>query len=91
VRFQQKKHYQSRAGELSFCGEVSFTLSCLFYFSASTIDAYIFTALTCIINLEPCAFNADSQHFIPRFNKISLLLWIPLKEGFGVKGGPKTR
>jgi hypothetical protein len=49
---------------------------------------YIFTALTCtttIITLEPCALNAEFQHFIPRFYKISLL-----KEGIeGVKGGPK--
>jgi len=43
-----------------------------------------------IITLEPCALDAEFQHFIPRFNKISLILWIPLKEGFGVKGGPKT-
>jgi hypothetical protein len=42
-----------------------------------------------IISLEHCALNADFQHFIPTFNKISLLYGYPLKEGFGVKGGPK--
>ncbi len=30
------------------------------------------------------------QHFIPRSNINFLTLWIPLKEGFEVKGGPKT-
>jgi hypothetical protein len=40
--------------------------------------------------LEPCALNAEFQHYIPRFNKISLL-WGPYwKRGQGVKGGPKT-
>ncbi len=58
-----------------------------FFFSASTVAAYIFTAPTCkaIISLEPCALNADFQHFIPRFNKICLLWWIPQKKGFGWK------
>jgi hypothetical protein len=54
--------------------------------SASTAATYIFTAPTCtttIITLEPCALNAEFQHFILRFNKISLLLPIPLKEGIG--------
>jgi hypothetical protein len=54
-----------------------------FFFSASTVAAYIFTAPTCkvtIISLEPCALNAYFQHFIPRFNKIPTL-WIPLKKG----------
>jgi len=54
----------------------------------------IFAASTCkatIINLEPCALNADFQHFIPRFNKNSLLYGYPCKQaGFGVKGGTKT-
>jgi hypothetical protein len=34
-----------------------------------------------IISLEPCALNADFQHFIPRFNKISLLYGYPWKKG----------
>ncbi len=37
---------------------------------------YIFTAptsTTIIVTLEPCALNAEFQHFILRFNKISLL------------------
>ncbi len=43
-----------------------------------------------IISLEPCALNAYFQHFIPRFNQNFLNLWMTLKEGFGVKGGPKA-
>jgi hypothetical protein len=37
----------------------------------------------CIITLEPCALNAERefQHLMMRFNKISLLLQIQLKEG----------
>jgi len=56
--------------------------------SASTAATYIFTAPTCTtttITLEACALNAEFQHFILRFNKISLLLLIPLKEG--IRGG----
>jgi hypothetical protein len=47
-----------------------------FFLSASTAATYIFTAPSCtttIITLEPCALNAEFQHFIPRFNKISLV------------------
>jgi hypothetical protein len=54
--------------------------------SASTAVTCIFTAPACtttIITLEPCALNAEFQHFILRFNKISILLLIPLKEGIG--------
>ncbi len=49
----------------------------------SQFAAYIFTAPTCkaIISLEPCALNADFQHFIPIFNKISLLHGYPPKRG----------
>jgi hypothetical protein len=36
-----------------------------------------------MITLEPCALNAEFQHFIPRFNKNFLTLQIPLKEGIG--------
>ncbi len=52
--------------------------SCLsFFLSASTAATYIFTALTCTtttITLDPCALNAEFQHFILRFNKISSLV-----------------
>jgi hypothetical protein len=45
---------------------------------------YIFTAPTCIstiTTLEHCALNAETQHFILRFNKIFLyFVGIPLKE-----------
>ncbi len=48
-----------------------------FFLSASTAATNSFTAPTCtttiITYLEPCALNAEFQHFIPRFNKISLL------------------
>jgi len=52
--------------------------SCLFFFlSASTAAAaYIFSALNCtttIISLGPRALSAEFQHFILRFNKMSLL------------------
>ncbi len=47
----------------------SFPLAC---FNVS----HTFTAPTCtttIVSLEPCALNAEFQHFIPRFNRIFLL------------------
>jgi hypothetical protein len=58
------------------------------FFSASIVAAYIFTAPTCkatIISVEHCALNADFQHFIPRFNKISLIYGYPWKKGLGRK------
>ncbi len=51
---------------IDFGGELSFVLS---FMSASTIVTYIFTALYCtttIIILEPCALNAEFQHFMLR-------------------------
>jgi hypothetical protein len=69
----------------NFDGKLSFILSCLsFSLSASTDATYIFTALTCTINiisLEPCALNAEFHRFILRFNKNFIILWIPVKEG----------
>jgi hypothetical protein len=59
----------------NFGGKLSF-IGLFFFLSASTAATYIFTAPTCtttIISLEPCALNAEFQHFILRFNKISLL------------------
>jgi hypothetical protein len=47
-----------------------------FFLNASTPATYIFTAptsKTTITTLEPCALNAEFQHFILRFNKISKL------------------
>jgi hypothetical protein len=47
-----------------------------FFVSASIVSTYIFITPTCIIiiiNLEPCALNAEFQHFIKRFNKIFIL------------------
>jgi hypothetical protein len=40
--------------------------------------------------LEPCALNADFQHFIPRWYKTSLLCGPHPKRGYGVKTGRKT-
>ncbi len=57
-----------------------------FSLSAFTVATYVFTAPTCattIITLEPCALNAEFQHFILRFNKIFLLCGIPPREGIG--------
>jgi hypothetical protein len=64
-----------------------------FFRSASTAATYIFTAPNCtttIISLEPCALNAEYQHFIVRFIKISFTLQIPLKEGIGGERTPHT-
>ncbi len=47
-----------------------------FFLSTSTAATYIFTVPTCTTfynYLEPCALNAEFRHFIPRFNKTSLL------------------
>jgi hypothetical protein len=71
-------------GNLSFSCELSFTLSFLFSIAPPLLLIYIFTAPTCkatIISLEPCALNADFQHFIPGFNKVSLLYGYPWKKG----------
>jgi hypothetical protein len=73
---------------------VNWVSSCLsFFLSAFSAARYIFTAPTCtttIISLEPCALNAKFQHFILRFNKISLVRRYHWKTGYGVKTGPKT-
>jgi hypothetical protein len=59
-----------------------------FFLSASTTAAYIFTAptrTTTIISLEPRALNVEFQHFMLRFNKISLLCGYHWKSGEVVK------
>jgi hypothetical protein len=43
------------------------------------------TSNSTIISLEPCALNADFQHFIPKLNKISLFYGYPWKKGLGWK------
>jgi hypothetical protein len=58
----------------NFGSKLSFILSFFFFFflSASTATTYIFTGPTCttdIITLEPCALNAEFQHFILRLIK----------------------
>jgi hypothetical protein len=60
----------------NFGGKLSFILSFLFPERLHCCYIYIFTAptyATTIITLEPCALNAEFQHFILKFNKISLL------------------
>jgi hypothetical protein len=47
-----------------------------FFLSASIITKYVFIAPTCITTIiifKPCALNAKFQHFILKFNEISLL------------------
>ncbi len=63
-----------------------------FFLSASTGATYIFTTPTCTTTIitSNCALNAEFQHFIPRFNKTSLLCGPHSKMGQGVKRGPKT-
>jgi hypothetical protein len=64
---------------------VNWVSSCLsFILSASTATTFIFTVPNCttiIISLEPCAVNAEFQHFILRFNKMSLLCGYHWKRG----------
>jgi hypothetical protein len=74
VRFKKIKsiRIQGWGGSVLVVNSVSPCLS--FFFSASTVAAYIFTAPTCkatIFSLEPSALSADFQDF--RFNQISLL------------------
>jgi len=73
---------------------VNWTSPCLCsFFSASSVAVNIFSAPTCkatIINLEPCALNAEFQHFILRFNKISLLYGYPQRRVWGERR-PKDR
>jgi hypothetical protein len=58
---------------IKFCVKrISFNL---YFLKASTTTTYIYSAPICtiiIIDLGPCALNIKFQHFILRFNKISL-------------------
>jgi hypothetical protein len=68
----------------NFGGKLSFILSFLFLERLHCCYVYIFTAPTCtttIISLEPGASNAETQHFILRFNKTSLLCRYHWKRG----------
>jgi len=60
------------------------------FLSASSAGTYISTALTyttTIIPLEPCALNTEFQHFMLRFDKISLLCQYHWKRGWAGKAG----
>jgi hypothetical protein len=60
---------------------VNLVSPCFFSFiNISTFATYFFIFPICkaiIISLEPCALNVELQHFIPKFNKISLLYGCP--------------
>jgi hypothetical protein len=74
--------WESIPNDFTPCFWVSHCLS--FFLSSFTAATYIFTAPTCtatIILLEPCALNVEFQHFILRFNKISLLYGYHWKKG----------
>jgi hypothetical protein len=77
---KNKKHQHSRVGGTSvFVVNWVFTLSLLF------LSAFI-TAPTCkaiIISLEPCALNADFQHFIPGSNKFPYFMDTPERKIWG--------
>ncbi len=62
----------------NFGGKLSFILPFLFSW-APPLLLHIFSVLrnvlTIVITLEPCALNAEFQHFILRFNKTSGCPW----------------
>jgi hypothetical protein len=58
-------------------GKLKFILS--FFFLSATYISTTPKSRTTIITLEPCALNAEFQHFILRLNKISLLCRYHLK------------
>jgi hypothetical protein len=65
----QTRFYTNFGGKLRFIPSFLFPEQlhwCFIYFHCSTCTSTINT-------LEPCALNAEFQHFIPRFNKLSLL------------------
>jgi hypothetical protein len=77
VKFKKKKNLPKKKKnisiqgweDLSFCGELSFTLSFLFLY-ASYVAAYIFTAPTCkgtIISLEMLLFSISFPDLISYF------------------------
>jgi hypothetical protein len=75
--------------------KLSFILSFLFPELLPPLLLNIFSLLlspNCrTISVEPCALNAEFQHFILRFNKNVFTLQIPLKEGIGSERRPKDR
>jgi len=77
----------------NFSDKRSFSLSYLFRERLHCCSIY-FHCPSCtitIIRLEPCALNAQFQHFILRFDRNFLTLWIPLKEGIGWRQGDILR
>jgi hypothetical protein len=84
-KFKKKTHQHSRVGDLSFCGKLSFNVSLIFLSASITVP----TCTATIISLEPCALDADFQHFIFRSNEFPYLMDTPERRVW-VKGGPKT-
>jgi len=66
-------------GDLSFCGELRFTLSLLFLSASMTGP----TCKATIISLEPFALNANFQHFIPTSNKFHYFMNTPERRVWG--------
>ncbi len=73
-------------GDLSFCGELRFTLSLLFLSASMTAP----TCKATIISLEPFALNADFHHFIPTSNKFHYFMDTPERKVWGERR-PKDR
>ncbi len=73
----------------TFCAKLSFNMfwNRLSFFPERLHWCYIYFHCPYIYNYynyhEPCALNAEFQHFIPRFNKTSFLLQTSVKEGIG--------
>ncbi len=92
-RFKKKKKKKNKKnisiqgwGDLSFCGELGFTLSLLFLSASITVPTCRAT-----ISLEPCALNGDFQHFIPRSNKFHYFMDTPARRVWGEERRPKDR
>jgi hypothetical protein len=85
-RFKKKNISIQGWGDLSFCGELGFTLSLLFLSASITV-----TTCRATISLEPCALNGDFQHFIPRSNKFHYFVDTPARRVWGEERRPKDR
>ncbi len=75
----KRVHWASRGHETQFSSKLDAKLSlpCPFFYWAPSINHCSAMCTVAINVLEPRAFNAESQHFIPLFNKISWLCGQP--------------